>query len=231
MTSVPGRPLPVSLRVRRDQHLDKLIVDFQRARPGEGAPITITGHASSTGEPARNQSLSERRARAVANHLETHGDMIAHARITTQGVGDVGATEDPSFQCVDIQIGSGDAQRTLAHEIGHMLGLDDEYASPAGGISPGAGTPGTIGQPVAHGTLPPMGGGVQPAVSENNDNIMSVGNVVRPQHYITFLEALNGVTTPEHFSYGGAGHSPDVVPDLIGTDVPGAADVPATAVV
>jgi len=49
---------------------------------------------------------------------------------------------------------------------------------------------------------------------------MSVGNAVRPQHYSTFLEALNAVATPERFHYGGAGHSPDVIPDLIGPDVP-----------
>ena len=74
--------------------------------------------------------------------------------------------------------------------------------------SPGAGTPGTIGDPVDHSTLPPMGNGVPPAVSENNDSIMSVGNVVRPQHYITFLEALNQATAPVHVSYGGEGEPP-----------------------
>jgi outer membrane protein OmpA-like peptidoglycan-associated protein len=200
-----------------DAHLDKIIVDFQRARPGEGAAITITGHSSATGDHAGNDALAHKRAQAVAGYLETKGQMIAQSRITVVSAGDEGATADPTWQRADIQVGSGDPQRTLGHETGHMFGLDDEYASPPGGIAPGAGTPGAIGQPVAHGTLPPMGGGVQPAVSENNDNIMSVGNVVRPQHYITFLEALNTVSS-EPFHYGGQGHSPDVVPDLIGPD-------------
>jgi hypothetical protein len=215
---------------RGDKHLDKLIVDFQRARPDGGAAITVTGHSSATGDSGKNQTLSQQRANAVATYLETHGKQIASSRITVDAQGDSGAAADDSWQRVDISVGSGDPQRTMAHETGHMFGLDDEYSSPAGGIAPGAGTPGTIGQPVAHGALPPMGGGIQPAVSENNDNIMSVGNVVRPQHYITFLEALNTVSTPEHFSYGGPGHSPDVVPDLIGPDVVPHGD-PDTAVV
>jgi outer membrane protein OmpA-like peptidoglycan-associated protein len=206
---------------RGDQHLDKLIVDFQRGTPTGGAHVTVTGHASATGDSAHNQRLSQRRADGVANYLRTHGQRIATSRITVEAVGDTGATADPSFQRVDISFGSGDPQITMAHETGHMFGLDDEYASPAGGIAPGAGTPGVIGAPVAHsGLAAAMGGGVGAAVSENNDNIMSVGNVVRPQHYSTFLEALNQVATPEAFHYGGAGHSPDVVPDLIGPDVP-----------
>ena len=136
-----------------------------------------------------------------------------------------------TWQRVDIRIGDGRAQVTMAHETGHMFGLDDEYASPPGGISPGAGTPGQIGTPVAHGPLSgAMGGGVQTAVFENNDNIMSVGNVVRPQHYATFLEGLNLVTTPERFHYGGAGHSPTAIPDLIGPDVVQPPDATPTAV-
>jgi outer membrane protein OmpA-like peptidoglycan-associated protein len=212
---------------RGDQHLDKLIVDFQRGTPTGGAHVTITGHASATGDSARNQRLSQRRADAVANYLRTRGQKIAGSRITVEAVGDTGATADPSWQRVDVSFGSGDPQVTMAHETGHMFGLDDEYASPPGGIAPGAGTPGAIGAPVAHSALSAaMGGGVQAAVAENNDNIMSVGNVVRPQHYSTFLEALNQVAAPEAFHYGGAGHSPDVVPDLIGPDVPAQPGVP-----
>ena len=201
-------------------HLDKLIVDFQRGTPTGGAPITITGHASTTGDGGHNQRLSERRANAVANYLRTHGDKIAGSRITVVGAGADGAGPDDAWRRVDIQIGDGRPQVTMAHETGHMFGLRDEYASPPGGIAPGAGTGGGIGTPVGHGALAAaMGGGVQTAVFENNDSIMSVGNVVRPQHYATFLEALNSVSTPERFHYGGAGHSPTAIPDLIGPDV------------
>ena len=74
-------------------------------------------------------------------------------------------------------------------------------------MAPGAGSPGVIGAAPDHAALPAMGGGVAPPVVENNDNIMSVGNVVAPQHYVTFLEALNSIS-PESFSYGGTGTPP-----------------------
>jgi hypothetical protein len=49
---------------------------------------------------------------------------------------------------------------------------------------------------------------------------MSVGNVVRPQHYATFHEALTNVTAPQAWHYGGAGLAPKAgIPDLIGPDV------------
>ena len=84
----PPDPLQVTLAFA---HLDKLIVDFQRGTPTGGAPITITGHASTTGDGGHNQRLSERRANAVANYLRTHGDKIAGSRITVVGAGADGA--------------------------------------------------------------------------------------------------------------------------------------------
>jgi hypothetical protein len=201
--------------------LDKLIVDLQRGTATGGAHLTITGHASASGDGDHNLRLSRRRAEAVAAYLRTHGDRIAGTRITVEAVGAEGAEENEFWQRVDIRVGDGRAQVVMTHETGHMFGLDDEYASPAGGVSDtGAGTPGVIGEPTDHTPLSTaMGGGVPGAVVENNDNIMSVGNVIRPQHYSTFLEGLNRVAAPEAFHYGGAGHSPDVVPDLIGPDV------------
>ena len=205
-----------------DALLDKLIVDLQRGTATGGAHLTITGHASSSGDGEHNQRLSRRRAEAVATYLRSHGDRIAGSRMTIEAVGSDGAAEDETWQRVDIRVGDGRAQVTMTHETGHMFGLDDEYASPVGGVSDaGAGTPGTIGDPVDHTPLSTaMGPGMPGAVVENNDNIMSVGNVIRPQHYSTFLEGLNRVAAPEAFHYGGAGHSPDVIPDLIGPDVP-----------
>jgi hypothetical protein len=55
------------------------------------------------------------------------------------------------------------------------------------------------------------------AVAENNDNIMSLGNTVRPQHYSTFHNALQ-IVTGKHWRYGGEGDAPDVIP---GTTTPG----------
>jgi hypothetical protein len=201
--------------------LNKFIADFQRGTPTGGAPVTVIGHASATGAHEANQQVARQRAENVAAFLRSHGQQIASARIEVQSAGDDGATADAEWRRVDIVVGDGRAQVTMMHETGHMLGLGDEYASPAGGFAPGAGTPGTIGTPTAHGAIAgAMGGGVQPAVFENNDNIMSVGNVVRPQHYSTFFEALTNVTAPQAWHYGGAGLAPKAgIPDLIGPDV------------
>jgi hypothetical protein len=206
-------------------HLDTLIAHFQRARGRPGAPIAITGHASRTGDPQRNRELSRRRAQNVAAYLRTHGDRIAADRIGVDWKGDDEATEEPTWQRVDIRVGTGSTQAVMIHETGHMFGLSDEYVV-AGFFTSGTG--GTPGQPVAHGPLAgAMGGGVQAAVYENNDNIMSAGNVVRPQHYATFLEALNRVAAPEAFEYGGGGASPARgIPDLMQPGAP----APATAV-
>jgi hypothetical protein len=201
--------------------LNKFIVDFQRGTPTGGAPVTITGHASATGSHEDNRRIALERAQNVANYLRTQGQEIANYRIAVVSAGDDGATADAEWRRVDIMVGDGRAQVTMMHETGHMFGLDDEYASPTGGFAPGAGTPGNIGAPVAHsGLAAAMGNGVPPAVSENNDNIMSVGNVVRPQHYATFHEALTNVTVPQAWHYGGAGLAPKAgIPDLIGPDV------------
>jgi hypothetical protein len=202
-------------------YLRKFIADFQRGTPTGGAPVTIIGHASATGSSEANERIARQRAENVAMFLRTQGDKIADYRITVQSEGDRGATADPEWRRVDIVVGDGRAQITMMHETGHMFGLDDEYSSPAGGFAPGAGTGGAIGDPTGHAALAQaMGGGVQPAVYENNDNIMSVGNVVRPQHYATFHEALTNVTAPHSWHYGGSGTSPNTgIPDLIGPDV------------
>src|SRR4051812_713098 len=201
--------------------LNKFIVDFQRGTPTGGAPVTVVGHASATGSPEVNQRVARERAQNVADYLRSQGKEIAGSRITVDSKGSDGATADAEWRRVDIVVGDGQAQVTMMHETGHMFGLDDEYASPAGGFAPGAGTPGNIGDPVAHTPLAAaMGNGVPPAVSENNDNIMSTGNVVRPQHYSTFFEALTNVTAPQAWHYSGAGLAPKAgIPDLIGPDV------------
>jgi hypothetical protein len=173
--------------------------------------MEITGHASTSGSQARNQTISEQRAQNVSQYLQSQGQMIAGYRLTAQGVGAEGAGPGPEWRKVDLKVGEGGAQQTMMHETGHMLGLGDEYVR-----SPLVGNGGALGTPVDHSALSAaMGGGVQGAIAENNDNIMSLGNVVRPQHYATFLEALNTVAAPEAFEYGGPGDAPTLIPDLI----------------
>lgn len=195
-----------------DTFLNHFIADFHAGYPDAGVPIKLTGRASSTGSAEYNQQLSNRRSQKVEEFLRAGGLRGSIDRVTSSAVGEEGATEEAGWRRVDIQVGSGEAQNTAAHEFGHMIGLDDEYASPAGGFAPGAGTPGNIGDTTDHNDLAQaMGGGVRGAVSENSDNIMSVGNTVRPQHYATFHKALEKVTG-EKWEYGGEGDSPGLLP-------------------
>ena len=97
---------------------------------------------------------------------------------------------------------NGAAQIVAAHEAGHMFGLGDEYAVGAGSMITGTGR--TAGQATRHDQLV-RDMGLQGSVAENNDNIMSVGNVVRPQHYATFLWALREVTGMQEWALGPAG--------------------------
>lgn len=48
--------------------------------------ITVEGHTDSRGSEAYNQTLSERRAAAVAGYLETQG--VAAARLDSVGMGE-----------------------------------------------------------------------------------------------------------------------------------------------
>jgi hypothetical protein len=209
---------------RGPRYLRKFIADFQEGRRGQGVPIQVIGRASASGDAERNRRLSERRAANVANFLQANGLRGAVRRVSHVGTGSEGATEDAEWRRVDIVVGSGEAQNTAAHEFGHMIGLGDEYSSPRGGFYPGAGTPVNIGSPATHNAMAQaMGGGVQGAVGENTDSIMSVGNTVRPQHYATFHHALEEVTG-EDWEYGGA--SPGRVRTLPATGGP----EPTTAV-
>jgi hypothetical protein len=88
---------------------------------------------------------------------------------------------------VHLTLGGGKAQVVAAHEFGHLFGLPDEYATPFRA----AGSKADDNDAAAK-----MGGPNSPtgALVENNDNIMSEGSVVRPQHYSAFLDALRKVT-------------------------------------
>jgi OOP family OmpA-OmpF porin len=67
---------------------DRAVLDEAvRALAGEpGARVSVEGHTDDVGAEAYNQGLSERRARAVADHLAAGG--IARARLSTVGYGE-----------------------------------------------------------------------------------------------------------------------------------------------
>lgn len=207
--------------------LQQYINTYKSAAGHDGQPIQIIGRASSTGAAGHNQTLSEQRAAAVESFLVSGGISATNAQRTSDtGEGATGATTDAEWRRVDLTVGDGQAQNVAAHEFGHMLGLDDEYATlpedPAHpereGLIRGSGNP--IGTAVDHNDLDNDGGqdvGIDGAVSENNDNIMSLGNTVQSQHYSVFHFALEKVTA-KGWEYGGPGDAPTVVP---GTPVPG----------
>jgi outer membrane protein OmpA-like peptidoglycan-associated protein len=192
--------------------LSSLIATFQRGTSTGGVPITVTGHTMSGGDEAANQVLSEQRAQNVVDYLHTHGAQIAGYRLTARGVGAAGATADDDWERVDIQVGSGGSQQTMVHETGHMFGLGDQYVV-AGLVASGTG--GRRGTRTEHDPQVQNMGGVQTSIYENNDDIMSLGSAIRPQHYSTFHQALTTVAPQARFVYGGVGSAPRVPPDLI----------------
>jgi len=148
--------------------------------------IMVIGHTSSDGSDSDNQLLSEKRARAVSGELVRGG---VKSPPIVGAVGERGATEDAGWRRVDIIVGELTAmQTTILHEFGHVIGLGDEYPTPDGGRR-------DVGQAVRHSPLAQqLGVTSAPILASDNDAIMSVGEVVAPRHYITFLEALGDVT-------------------------------------
>lgn len=94
-------------------------------------------------------------------------------------------------------VGGGAQQVVAAHEAGHMFGLDDEYDTQFGATRPAAGAP-------VDDTNLGTSQGLPGPVAENTDSIMSLGAAVKPQHYMTFLEALKDVTGMTEWAFGPA---------------------------
>ena len=203
-------------------HLRRIIISFQAPGGGTGSTIDIIGRASTTGQTSeagrqRNTTLATERAQAVDTFLRTttvEGRTLANATTRIQSVTSTGAegeSETANSRRADINFGGGQGQNIAAHEFGHMLGLGDEYASTPQKDASGAVVNDASGNPVTRGVVSGTGGDVgdatthdqlardmgmsSGAVFENNDNIMSLGSTVRPQHYATFMQALRAVTS------------------------------------
>ena len=202
-TDVRGRPDNLLRRSVQFEHdsavlsadeqaaLQGFTSDFLDASLDLSNPVELVGHASSSGSDEHNQKLAQKRIDAVKNHLASVGFTGVNTRVTTRNEGENGATEDAEWRRVDLVVGNGQAQVVSSHEFGHAFGLDDEYAINPGGNISGTGNP--TGTALAHdGLSTAIGAGG--AVAENNDDIMSLGNVVRPRDYATFGLALRQVT-------------------------------------
>lgn len=147
--------------------------------------IKIVGHASATGDSAKNLPLSQQRADNVAAALKSGG--TGPHNINVSAVGDTGAAKTDDWRKVDITSDIPAAwqnmQDVTAHEFGHMIGLDDEYAAGRGPLA-------------EHHDLVAKAFGKEYAdqVAKAGDtdyaSVMEGGNDVRIQHYVTFWEGL-----------------------------------------
>ncbi len=208
--------------------LKQFINTFNAAPGNAGQPIQMIGRASVSGDETYNQDLSERRSAAVERFLIDNGLTGSVNRTQDSGEGETGTAEnEDASRRVDLVIGSGAAQNVAMHETGHLLGLDDEYSTidtqnntlPADQRGFISGTGNAIGATIDHTDIDADGLADAPidgAVAENNDNIMSLGDTVRPQHYATFHSALEQATG-KSWRYGGEGDPPTHIP---GTPTP-----------
>ena len=180
---------------------------WQGAAPGTAgsrpASVELRATTTASGSDEYNLGLAQRRADAVKAELSADGFNNINTRVasTPLGEGPAAGSEDPTFRRVDMIPDGGESQTVAVHEFGHAFGLDDEYGAEFGAGRPAPGTP--VGHdPATRAMTDATGGNLPGAVVENNNNIMSVGNVVRPQHYSTFHEALRAITGIEEWALG-----------------------------
>jgi outer membrane protein OmpA-like peptidoglycan-associated protein len=155
---------------------------FARAR------IDLVGRASSSGSERHNQLLAERRAAAVSAFLAAHGLTDAPIRVHRDGQGERGADQtldDPNHRRVDLSVDGGQHLFTVADELGHALGLADEYASTRDVIGSSASGHHLPGAAIAH-----------------TGELMAYADEVRPQHDATFEHALATVTGKSPWALG-----------------------------
>ncbi|WP_308367691.1 MULTISPECIES: OmpA family protein [unclassified Microbulbifer] len=157
-------------------------------------PLLIDGFASAEGRAAFNQRLSEDRANAVRDLLQSEG--VPQPAIP-DGKGAVGAPNDPASRKVELTPDSsfetsysGNVYAVAGHEFGHTLGLPDEYRNR---------TSGNLGQKQTDFTNLAHAAGVEPPDrwGDRTSSIMASGVDVLPRHYLTLWEALGAMTDPD----------------------------------
>ena len=156
-------------------------------------PIDVKGFASSDGDPAHNQDLSERRANNVAAVLT--GASVRQP-IRPSGEGPVGAPDDAASRRVDIEVDhtfettySSNRYSVGEHEFGHMLGNLDEYQNQTTGA--------TGARQTQYSALITSAGLNHPTWGDDSSSVMSAGVDVLPRHYVTLWEALGRMTDPD----------------------------------
>ncbi len=201
------------LQSEQREELKKFHQDFKEGdEKPENSMVTLVGHASSSGRPDLNKSLTEKRIESTVGYLKALGFKKTASRINTVNSStsemdkeqeEASKSADPAvsskvfkdepYQRVDLVVGSGEMQNTVAHEFGHVFGLRDEYVTKGTSFS---GTGKAAGEEVGHSKMSEdIGAGK--ATAENSDNMMSMGNKVRAQHYATFGWALKQLTAKD----------------------------------
>ncbi len=162
--------------------------------------VLFTGRASSPGPVEHNRAIARQRAQNVRQRLVADmGWAAPRVRTSLRAEGERFATEDPSWRRVEIEVMEARPhevqQNVVAHEVGHMFGLDDEYveeAAEGGDVAPKfAGQ-----QPEHYQKVRDLMGdaAADELLTQNSASLMSMGGEVRRGHYVFFLEALNQMT-------------------------------------
>ncbi len=203
--------------------LTRWVATFQGAPGTAGSrsiALKLEAHTSASGTANYNKELAQRRANSVQAELTTLGFTNVTGAVVTDPQGEVAGsnTSDDDItqrrqRRVDLIVDSGASQVIGAHEMGHAFGLGDEYATGSGSMIQGTGA--AAGTATSHdgltkGMTDASGNPLPGAVHENNDNIMSLGNTVQPQHYSTFHAALQQITSVNEWALGAATARPTV---------------------
>lgn len=186
--------------------IGKFIDDFKDSRGNitEHNAIHLVGYASEKGSYNYNTELVNKRLAAVRDVLASKGiSGMTESMNFDQNPNEISSEENRSNidsrsmlkdeetqkkeRRVEIRIGSGERQNTVAHELTHIFGMKDEY------VNEGEKRP--VGTEVEHDQIVKDAGIESGAVAGNNDSIASVGNQVRPQHFAVFAFALNKLTS------------------------------------
>lgn len=173
----------------------RYVADYLKRMNRPKFNINVTGHASKTGNEPQNVTLSQGRAKAVHDKLQTFG--VTNHKLSMTGVGSMGATAHGSWRKVDFGVtvdkGFSNIQDTTLHEFGHMMGLDDEYVTGRpqqlkhqrkfvrkmlGDKAYGKGQENKYADEVTK---------VDPLSSAS---VMESGNEIRVYHYVTMWQAL-----------------------------------------
>ncbi len=170
--------------------------------------ITLIGRSSASGSEESNRTLAQARIDAVKAELTGRGWSVA-TRVEESNLGESEADQTSPNNRDDMAVEmvvQGEGQNVAVHEFGHAFGLLDEYANKDknGNFGWISGTGGQAGQEAGHSQLVKDMGIKEGAIFENSENIMSVGDKVKPQHYATFHEALTKTTGNKDWKLGKA---------------------------